>query len=226
MVPAHHAVPRAMERPKIKGNLMLKLLAAVSSAALLAGATHAQDVVAPNAIAPAEDAAPVAATTESSDTISDQRLAAFNTAMTRMRGIAEAVGTGTPTPAQQTEMAAAVEASGLGIEQFNAVSTSVSSDPVLQARLAVMNAPASVAGSVAAAVTDAEVDQFSATMVRMREIAPVAGATPTAEQQAEMASTVEASGLARNRFNAIATAVSQDEQLRARVRLADARRGV
>ncbi len=205
---------------------MLKLLAAVSSAALLAGATHAQDVVAPNAIAPAEDAAPVAATTESSDTISDQRLAAFNTAMTRMRGIAEAVGTGTPTPAQQTEMAAAVEASGLGIEQFNAVSTSVSSDPVLQARLAVMNAPASVAGSVAAAVTDAEVDQFSATMVRMREIAPVAGATPTAEQQAEMASTVEASGLARNRFNAIATAVSQDEQLRARVRLADARRGV
>lgn len=200
---------------------MLKLIAAVSSAALLAGAAHAQD-----AIASAEDTAPVATTAASSDTISDERLAAFNTAMARMRGVTEAVGTGTPTPAQQAEMAAAIEASGLGIEQFNAVSTSVSSDPVLQARLAVMNAPQPASSSVAAAVTDAEVDQFSAAMVRIRAMAPTDGATPTAEQQAEMASTVEASGLARERFNAIATAVSQDANLRARVRLADARRGV
>lgn len=200
---------------------MLKLLAAVSSAAVLASSAHAQD-----AVAPADKSAPVTSTAIASDTISDERLAAFNTAMTRMRGIAEAVGTGTPTPAQQTEMAAAVEASGLGIEQFNAVSTAVSTDPVLQARLDVMNAPEPATGSVSAAVTDVEVDQFSATMVKMRAIAPAAGTTPTAEQQAEMASTVQASGLALDRFNAIATAVSQDANLRARVRLADARRGV
>ena len=200
---------------------MIKLLAAVSTVALLAGAAQAQD-----AAAPMTEAAATATASTSTDAISDERLAAFNTAMTRMRGVAEAVGTGTPTAEQQAEMAAAVEASGLGVEQFNAVSTAVSSDPVLQARLVVMGAPEPAPGSVAAAVTDAEVDQFSAAMVKMRAIAPAAGTTPTAEQQAEMASTVQASGLAVDRFNAIATAVSQDDKLRARVQLADARRGV
>ena len=200
---------------------MIKLLAAVSTVALLAGAAHAQD-----ATAPMNEAAATATASTSTDAISDERLAAFNTAMNRMRGVAEAVGTGTATAEQQAEMAAAVQASGLGVEQFNAISTSVSSDPVLQARLAVLGAPEPAAGSVAAAVTDTEVDQFSATMVRMRAIAPAPGTTPTAEQQAEMAATVQASGLAVDRFNAIATAVSQDDKLRARVELADARRGV
>lgn len=199
---------------------MFKILAAVSTAALMAGTAQAQD-----AVAPADDVV-AAVSAPATEAVSNERLVAFNTAMTRMRGIAEAVGTGTPTAAQQTEMAAAVEASGLGIEQFNAISTSVSSDAILQARLAVLSARAPAAGSVAASVTDAEVDQFSATMVRMRSIAPAAGTTPTAEQQTEMASTVQASGLDVERFNAIAMAVSEDEKLRARVRLADARRGV
>lgn len=197
---------------------MIKLLAAVSTVALLAGAAQAQDAAAPMT--------ETATASTPTDAVSDARLAAFNTAMTRMRGVAEAVGTGTPTAEQQAEMAAAVEASGLGVEQFNAISTSVSTDPVLQARLAVLAAPEPAAGSVAAAVTDAEVDQFSAAMVKMRAIAPAPGTTPTAEQQAEMASTVQASGLAVDRFNAIATAVSQDDRLRARVELADARRGM
>ena len=200
---------------------MIKLLVAVSTVALMAGAAQAQD-----AAAPMTEAATTATSSGPTDAVSDERLAAFNTAMTRMRGVAEAVGTGTPTAEQQAEMAAAVEASGLGVEQFNAISTSVSTDPVLQARLAVLAAPEPAAGSVAAAVTDAEVDQFSAAMVKMRAIAPASGSTPTAEQQAEMASTVQASGLAVDRFNAIATAVSQDDRLRARVELADARRGV
>ena len=216
---------QALKALMTKGNMMFKLLAAVSSAALLAGTAHAQDAAAPmaeTAPAPSAMATPVAAPY----TVSDERLAAFNSAMTRMRGVAEAVGTGTPTAEQQAEMAAAVETSGLGVEQFNAISTSVSTDPVLQARLALLNAPEPAAGSVAASVTDAEVDQFSATMVQIRAIAPTPGTTPTAEQQAEMAATVQASGLAVDRFNAIATAVSQDEHLRARVELADVRRGV
>ena len=221
---------------------MIKILTAVSALALMASAAHAQDpamapaepatssmtapATTPDAMAtPAPAAMPAPAASASPSSVTDAQLGSFNTAMTRMRGVAEAVGTGTPTAEQQAEMAAAVEASGLGIEQFNAISGAVSTDPVLQARLAVLNAPEPAAGSVAAAVTDAEVEQFSSTMVTMRSIAPAPGTTPTAEQQAQMASTVEASGLAVDRFNEIATAVSTDASLQARVQLADAQRG-
>ncbi len=194
---------------------MLRALAAVSAAALLAGAAQAQDAVAPEVEA--------AAAVSTSD-FSDAQLTSFNGAMTRMSSVAEAVAGGTPTAEQQAEMAAAVEASGLGVEQFNAISVAVSADPVLRGRLAVLGAPMPAAGSVAAEVTDAEVTQFSTAMVKMRELAPEAGAAPTAEQQAEMAATVQASGLAVERFNAIAQAVSSDARLRARVELADAER--
>lgn len=194
---------------------MFRVLAAVSAAALLAGAAQAQDAVAPEAEASAA---------VSTSAFSDAQLTSFNGAMTRMSSVAEAVAGGTPSAEQQAEMAAAVEASGLGIEQFNAISVAVSADPVLRARLAVLGAPMPAAGSISAAVTDAEVTQFSNVMVRMRELAPAAGATPTAEQQAEMAAAVQASGLAVDRFNAIAQAVSQDARLRARVELADAER--
>ena len=213
---------------------MIKILTAVSALALMATAANAQDPVsapaepaAPAMSAPPTPADPMAAPAlaASASTVTDAQLESFNTAMTRMRGVAEAVGSGTPTAEQQAEMAAAVEASGLGIEQFNAISGSVSTDTVLQARLAVLNAPEPAAGSVAAGVTDAEVEQFSSTMVTMREIAPAPGTTPSAEQQAQMASTVEASGLAVDRFNEIATAVSTDASLQARVQLADAQRG-
>ncbi len=221
---------------------MIKILTAVSALALMATAANAQDPVpapaepaAPAMSAPATPTDPMAAPAPapaatpapaaSASTVTDAQLESFNTAMTRMRGVAEAVGSGTPTAEQQAEMAAAVEASGLGIEQFNAISGSVSTDTVLQARLAVLNAPEPAAGSVAAGVTDAEVEQFSSTMVTMREIAPAPGTTPSAEQQAQMASTVQASGLAVDRFNEIATAVSTDASLQARVQLADAQRG-
>lgn len=204
--------------------MRIPVIAAFSSLALAAGLTavggsaFAQEAAAPMAAAPMVPAAAPAPAGE----ITDAQLTAFSGAMKKMQGVAAAVQGGTPTAEQQAEMAAAVEASGLGIEQFNAISGKVSSDEVLRARLAVIDTPAPAAGSVAASVTDAEVAQFSAAMVKMREIAPTAGATPTTEQQAEMASTVQNSGLAIDRFNAIATAVSQDEHLRARVQLADA----
>lgn len=195
---------------------MFRALAAVSAAALLAGVAQAQDA----AVAPEADAS----TAVSPSAFSDAQLTSFNGAMTRMSSVAEAVAGGTPSAEQQAEMAAAVEASGLGIEQFNAISVAVSADPVLRARLAVLGAPMPAAGSVSAAVTDAEVTQFSNVMVKMRELAPAAGSAPTAEQQSEMAAAVQASGLAVDRFNAIAQAVSQDARLRARVELADAER--
>jgi len=212
--------------------MRLKLIAAVSTLALASAAlpAFAQDADTQDAaveatveaeVAPA--AAP-AAPAASADAYTDAQLTSFNTAMIKVREVSAAVQGGTPTAEQQAEMAAAIEGSGLTVEQFNGISGSVSSDAVLQARLAVINAPAP--GAEAASVTDGELDQFSAAMVKMREIAPAAGATPTAEQQAEMAATVEGSGLAVERFNAIATAVSQDANLQARVALADARRGV
>ena len=95
----------------------------------------------------------------------------------------------------------------------------------MRGRLAVATAAEPAAGSVAAGVSDAEVEKFSAAMVKMREVAPEAGATPTTDQQAAMAGVLEASGLEIARFNEIATAVSSDAHLRARVELADARRG-
>ncbi len=190
-------------------------IALVSAAALMAAAPAlAQDAAA---------AAPAAA--PATGEVSDAQLESFNGAMTKVRALSQAAQGGTPTAEQQAEMAAAISGSGLSIEQFNAISTQVSSDAVLRARLAVIAAPAPAAGSVAAEVTDDEVAKFSTAMVKMREIAPTGGAAPTPEQQAEMASTVEASGLSRERFNAIATAVSQDDRLRARVELADAKRG-
>ncbi len=194
---------------------MFKTFAAVSAAALLAGAAQAQDAVVPDV-----DAAAAVSTSA----FSDAQLTAFNGAMSRMSSVAEAVAGGTPTAEQQAEMAAAVEASGLGVEQFNAISVAVSADPVLRSRLAVLGAPIPAAGSVAASVTDAEVTQFSNVMVKLRELAPAAGAAPTAEQQTEMAAAVQASGLAVDRFNSIAQAVSEDARLRARVELADAAR--
>ncbi len=194
---------------------MFRTFAAVSAAALLAGAAQAQDAVVPDV-----DAAAAVSTSA----FSDAQLTAFNGAMSRMSSVAEAVAGGTPTAEQQAEMAAAVEASGLGVEQFNAISVAVSADPVLRSRLAVLGAPIPAAGSVAASVTDAEVTQFSNVMVKLRELAPAAGAAPTAEQQTEMAAAVQASGLAVDRFNSIAQAVSEDARLRARVELADAAR--
>ncbi len=84
--------------------------------------------------------------------------------------------------------------------------------------------PEPAPGSVAAGVTDAEVQQFSAAMVNVRAAAPSDGSTPTPEQAQAMAAAVTGSGLTTERFNEIATAVSQDAHLRARVRLVDAQR--
>lgn len=167
-------------------------------------------------------AAPVAVTQAAE--YSDAQLEAFSTAMTAVRAAAPTDGSA-PNAEQQAAMASAVSSSGMDITVFNALATAVSTDVVLQARLAVLATPASPAGSVGASVTDAEIAQFGAAMVQVRAAAPTDGSTPTTEQQAAMASAVSASGLALDRFNAIAQAVSADERLRARLELADAKAG-
>ncbi len=188
--------------------MRLTLIAAVSAVALMGAA------------APALAAAPVAVASQATE-YSDAQLQAFATAMTAVRAAAPTDGTA-PTTEQQAAMAAAVESSGMGIEGFNALATAVSTDAVLQARLAVLDTPEPPAGSVAASVTDAEVAQFGAAMVQVRAAAPTDGSAPNTEQQAAMAAAVSASGLELERFNAIATAVSTDPRLRARLALADA----
>ncbi len=158
------------------------------------------------------------------DAISDAELRSFAEAMEAVQPIAEASG-GAPTPEQQAEMAAAIEASGLALERFNAISTVVSTDAVVRARLQLAATDPSPAGSPAAAVTDAEVDQFVVAMAAVKPIAEsLNGAAPSAEQQAQMAAAIASSGLALERFNAISGAVSQDAHLRARLAVADARR--
>jgi len=190
------------------------LLVAVSFVALAAAG---QSIAAP------ASAAPAAVTQEASAAISDADLRAFAAAMAEVQTVAAQVE-GTPTAEQQAAMAASVQNSGLEIESFNAIATAVSQDPALRARIAVVTAPAPAPGSVAAGVSDQELGQFAAAMDVVQTVAAqVEGGAATAEQQAEMASAVQNSGLDIERFNAISTAVSQDESLQARIALINAR---
>lgn len=191
--------------------MRLSLIAAVSAVALAAGAAQASA------------ASPLTTVSQATE-YSDAQLQAFGTAMTAVRAASPTDGTA-PTTEQQAAMAAAIEAAGMDITSFNALATAVSTDEVLQARLAVFATPESPAGSVAASVTDAEVAQFAAAMTAVRAAGPTDGTAPTTEQQAAMAAAVSSSGLALDRFNAISGAVSADERLRARLQLADAKAG-
>ena len=191
--------------------MRLTLIAAVSAVALLGGAVHASA------------AAPLTTAPQATE-YSDAQLQAFGTAMTAVRAAAPTDGTA-PNADQQAAMAAAVASSGMDIAAFNALATALSTDEVLRTRLALLLTPESPAGSVAASVTDAEVVQFGAAMTAVRAAMPAGGAAPTTEEQAAMAAAVSASGLALDRFNAIAGAVGSDERLRARLALAAVRGG-
>ena len=170
---------------------------------------------------PAPAAAPAAAGEPT-----DAELAQFAAAMKTVQSVAAAVQNGAPTEDQQAQMSAAVQNSGLAIERFNAISTAVSADPVLQARAAVAGAAPSAPGSVGASVTDAEAGQFAAAMAEISGIASALnGAPPNEEQQTQMAAAIQNSGLDIERFNAISGATAADEHLRARIGLAQARRG-
>lgn len=195
-----------------------RLATVLSAAALMAaaGSVSAQD---------AAPAAPAAAPAQAAPTgqFTDEQLLQFDGAYSKIRTLSEGLNGAQPTAEQQAEMAAAIETSGLTVESFNAISTAISSDPVLVARIGVLKAPQPAAGSVAASVTDAELTQFVTAMGQIKTVTDaVAGGEPTPEQSAQMTAAVEGSGLEVERFNAIATAVSSDPSLQARAQLAGA----
>jgi len=185
-------------------------IAALAAASLLTLAAAPVAAVAQEAV----DAAPAAA---SSDSVTDEELLQFTGAMTKMRQVAAAVGTGAATPEQQAQMAEAVQSSGLEIARFNAIAQ-ISGDPVVRARISVASSPASPEGSVGASVDDAEVVRYARAATAARAVTQ-SGGTP-AEQQAGMAAALSAEGLTIERFNAISAATSSDSRLRARVALA------
>ena len=204
-----------------------RLALLVSAAALLTAAgaqaqtTTQAPAQAPTQTPPAAPAAapaqtmPAPAATTGSD-FTDDELMKYDAAITRVRAVSDNLNGAEPTPEQQTEMAAAVQESGLEVVRFNAISSAAAETPVINARINLLKAPDPAAGSVAASVTDAELGQFVTAMTQIRAVtATVQNNQATPEQSAQLTAAVEGSGLAVDRFNAIATAVSQDAGLRA-----------
>ena len=207
-------------------------LAAVLSIAAFgaAGAAAAQD--APAQTAPAQTmpaqtpAASASVETPVAGAFTDAELKSYGVALPRVRAVSEALNGGQPNAEQTAELQAAVAATGLEAERFNAIAQAAANDPVLQARIAAASAPASAAGSVGASVTEDELNKFAAANQRLGAIAQsLNGAQPTPEQGTEMQTIVAESGLEVERFNAIGQASAQDESLRARIALAQARAG-
>ena len=191
-----------------------RLALVVSSAALLAGASvQAQEPAAPSATPPV--AAPAGAST-----FTDEELKQFDAAITRVRVVSDALNGAQPTPEQQAEMAAAIQESGLEVTRFNAISTAVSADPVLAARIRVLKATPPAPGAPAAGVTEDELTRYVTAMTQIRAVtAEVQNGRATPEQSAQLTAAVQGSGLAVDRFNAIAQAVSQDAYLQAKAEL-------
>lgn len=202
-------------------------LALLASASLLvaAGAAQAQDAPAPAPAAQATPpAAPGAATTPAPGGFTDQELKKFDDAMAQVRAVSDTLNGAQPTPEQQAQMAAAIQGSGLEVTRFNAISTAVSADPELAARIAVLNTAPPAPGTPAASVTDDELTRYVTAMTQIRAVtAEVENGQATPEQSAQLTAAVQGSGLEVERFNAIAQVVSQDDYLQAKAQLIGAR---
>ncbi|MFN7127862.1 MAG: hypothetical protein ACK4OJ_02250 [Brevundimonas sp.] len=190
-------------------------LFASAAALLTAAGAHAQTPYAPSG-----QTAPTAAPATSAADFTDEELRKYDVAITRVRAVSDTLNGAQPTPEQQAEMAAAVQDSGLEVLRFNAISTAAAESPVINARINAIKAPKPVPGSVAASVSETELRQFVQAMTQIRAVtANVQNGQATPEQSAQLTAAVEGSGLAVDRFNAVATAVSQDPGLRARAEL-------
>ena len=122
--------------------MRLKLIAAVSTAALFAGSAMAQEAeVQAGAEAQAEAAAPAApaATGEPTDAEAGQ----FAAAMTAVQPIAQSLNGAAPSAEQQAQMASAIESSGLTLARFNEISGAIGQDQHLQARVGLAAAQSS-----------------------------------------------------------------------------------
>ncbi len=197
----------------------LALLASLPVLMAAAGA-QAQESPPPSTApaAPAAPGAPVAGG------FTDEELKKFDDAMAQVRAVSSTLNGAQPTAEQQAQMTAAVQNSGLEVTRFNAISTAVSSDPVLAARIAVLNAAPPAPGTPAAGVTDDELSRYVTAMNQIRAVtAEVENGQATPEQSAQLTAAVQGSGLEVERFNAIAQTVSQSEYLQAKAQLIGAR---
>lgn len=194
----------------------MRLFAFAAASLALSGAPAlAQSAPAP-AVAPAPAAQAAGFT--------DAEVAAYAQVLARVIEINRSVD-GQPTADQRAEMLAAVDASGLTVERYNAIAVAAEGDAELKARVAVAMAAPSAPGSVGASVTETEVEKFARAAVRVQAILAEVDGQPTTEQQTAMAEAVQESGLGVTRFNAIADARTTDEALRARIELAIVRVG-
>lgn len=154
----------------------------------------------------------------------DEELLKYDAAIARVRTVSDTLNGAQPTPEQQAEMAAAVQDSGLEVVRFNAISRAAAEGPVINARIRALKAPPPAPGSVAASVTDDELARFVEATTKIRAItSTVQNGQATPEQSAQLTAAVQGSGLPTERFNAIATAVSQDPGLQARAQVVRAR---
>jgi hypothetical protein len=97
----------------------------------------------------------------------------------------------------------------------------LSAAPALAQDAATPADPAGASASATAEITDAELTAYAAALAKVTPLAQALnGATPSAEQQAEMAAAITGEGLTLERFNAISQAASSNDLVRARVELA------
>lgn len=83
-----------------------------------------------------------------------------------------------------------------------------------------MQTPLVAEASAPSEFTDAELMAYDGAITQLRVLSEALnGAQPTAEQQGEMAAVVQQSGLAVERYNAIARASAENSAIRARIRV-------
>lgn len=167
---------------------------------------------------------PAASETPNASDFTDTELLAYDGAVTRLRILSEALSGAPPTPEQQGEMAAVVQQSGLAVERYNAIARASTEDPAIRARVRVLKARPPAADSVAANVTEDELQRYVVAVDQIRDITgEVENGRANAEQASALAGAVQASGLSTARYNAIATAVFESDWLRARANLVRAK---
>src|SRR5262249_21979091 len=127
-------------------------IALLAVSAVLA-ATAAPALASTAGTAPVQTAAP---------DFSDAELTQYARAMEAIAPINAQVQGGAATGQQRQAMVQAITATGLTVERFNAISSAAGSNALVRARVAIITAPATPEGSVAAGVTDAEMAQYAA----------------------------------------------------------------
>jgi hypothetical protein len=170
------------------------------------------------ATSPAPAAQPARPPIVPATNVSDADVAKYAKAIVKFSALNRALNGAQPTDAQKAEMMAAITTNGLTIERFQSIGMATTTDKVLKARVLVAATPASAAGSVGAAVTEAEISQFARSIKAIKAMNPTQ--TPTPEEEARQKAAITATGMTIDRFQTIMDASTTDQHLRARISLA------